>query len=68
MFVYSDIVEHSFVSNIQVLLMCFFPIKSDLMDNDHWVFSPPLFVNVKEKNSSIITMKISRETGEDFSI
>ena len=61
MFVYSDIVELSYVGNNQVQLIGFFPIKSDFMDNGHWVFNPPLYVRVKETNINTITMKISIE-------
>ena len=58
MYVYSDIVELSPVGNSQVPSMGFLPIKSRFQENGHWVFNPPLYVRVREKNINIITMKI----------
>ena len=68
MYVYSDIVELSPVSNSQVPIMGFLPIKSNFQENGHWVFNPTLYVRVREKNIRTITMKISTETGEEFPI
>ena len=68
MYVYSDIVEQSPVGNSQVPIMGFLPIKSNLQEIGHWVFNPPLYVRVRKKNITSITMKISTETGEDFPI
>ena len=68
MYVYSDIVELSPVSNRQVPIMGFLPIKSNFQKNGHWVFNLPLYVMVSEKNIRTITMKISTETGEEFPI
>ena len=67
MYVYSDIVELSPVSNRQVPIMGFLPIKSNFQENGYWVFNPPLYVRVK-KNIRTITMKISTKTGEEFPI
>ena len=68
MYVYSDIVELSPVGNSQVPIMGFFPIKSKFQEMGHWVFNPPLYERVREKNIRTITMKISTETGEEFPI
>ena len=57
MYVYSDIVELSPVDNSQVPIMGFFPIKSRFQENGHWVFNPPLYVRVREKNINTITKK-----------
>ena len=35
---------------------------------DHWVFNPPLYVRVREKNIRTIKMKIYTITGEEFPI
>ena len=63
MYVYSDIVELSPVGNSQVPIMGFLPIKSNFQEKNHWVFNPPLYVRVREKNIRTITMKIFTETG-----
>ena len=68
MYVYSDIVELSRVGKSQVPIMGFLPIKSNFQENGHWVFNPPLYVRVREKNIRTITIKISTETGEEFPI
>ena len=68
MYVYSDIVELSPVSNSQVLIMGCLPIKSNYQENGHWVVNPPMYVRVREKNIRNLTMKISTETGEEFPI
>ena len=68
MYVYSDIVELSPVGNSEVPIMGVFPIKSNFQENGHWVFNPPLYVRIREKNIRTITMKISTETGEEFPI
>ena len=68
MYLYSDIVELSPVGNSQVPIMGFLPIKSNFQENSHWVYNPPLYVRVREKNMKTITMKISTETGEEFPI
>ena len=68
MYVYSDIVEQSPVGNSQVPIMGFFPIKTNFQEAGHWVFNPQLYVKVREKNLTSITLKISTETGEDFPI
>ena len=66
MYVYSDIVELSPVGNSQIPIMGFVPIKSNFQKSDHWVINPPLYVSIRKKNISTITMKISTETGEEF--
>ena len=66
MYVYSDIVELSPMDNSQVQIMGFLLIKSNFQKNGHWVFNPPLYIRVREKNIRTITMKISTETGEEF--
>ena len=48
--------------------MGFLPIKSRFQEPGHWVFNPPLYVRVSEKNITTITMKISTETGDEFPI
>ena len=68
MYVYSDIVELSPMGNSQVTIMGFLEIKSNFQENGHFVFNPPLYVRVWEKNIRTITMKISTETGEEFPI
>ena len=68
MYVYSNIDELSSVGNSQVPIMDSLPIKSNFQENGHWVFNPPLYVRVREKNIKTITMKISTETGEEFPI
>ena len=68
MYVYSDIVELSPVSNSQVPIMVFLLIKSRFQQNGHWVLNPPLSVRVRENNINTITMKISTETGDEFPI
>ena len=50
-YVYSDIVELSPVSNSQLPIMGFLLIKSNFQENGHWVFNPPMYVRVKEKIS-----------------
>ena len=68
MYVYSDIVELPPVGNSQVPIMGFLPIQSNFQGNGHWVFNPPLYVRVREKNIRTITMKISTETGTEILI
>ena len=68
MFVYSDIVELSPVGNSQVPIMGFLPIISKFQEIGHWVFNPPMYVRVREKNIRTITIKISTESGEEFPI
>ena len=68
MYVYSDIVELFPMGNSQVLIMGFLPIKSRFQENGHWVFNPPLYVRVREKNINTITIKILNETGDEFHI
>ena len=68
MYVYSDIVKLSPVGNSQVPIMGFVPIKSKFQESGHWVFNPPMYVSVREKNIRTITIKISTETGEEFPI
>ena len=68
MYVYSDIVELSPVSNSHVPIMGFLPLNSNFQENSHWVFNPPLYVRVRAKNIRTITMKIFTETGEEFPI
>ena len=48
--------------------MGFLPIKSNFQEKSHWVFNPPLYVKVREKNIRTITMKILTEIGEEFHI
>ena len=66
--VYSNIVELFLVGNNQVPIMGFLPIRSSFQETDHWVFNPPLYVKVKEKNITTITIKLCTETGEEFLI
>ena len=68
MYVYSDIVELSPVSNSQVPIMGLLKINRNFQENGHWVFNPPLYVRLREKNIKTITMKISTETCEEFPI
>ena len=68
MYVYSDNVELSLVNNSQVQIMGFLPIKNKFQETGHWVFNPPMYVRVREKNIRTITIKISTETGEEFPI
>ena len=68
MCVYSDIVKLSSVGNSQVPIISFFPIKSNFQENGHWVFNPPLYVRDKEKNIRTIIIKLSTETGKEYSI
>ena len=68
MYVYLDIVVLSFVGNSQVPILGFLPIKTKFQEEGHWVFNPPLYVSVKEKNINTITMKMCAETGEKFPI
>ena len=68
MYVYSDIIELSPVGNSQVPIMGFFPIKRKFQEMGHWVFNPPLYVRVREKNITTITMKIFTKIGEAFPI
>ena len=65
---YSDIVELSPVGNSQVPIMGFLPIKSKFQESGHWVFKPPMYVRVREKNIRTITKNISTETGKVFPI
>ena len=68
MYVYSDIVELSPVSNSQVPIMGFVPIRSSFQETGHCAFNSPLYVRVKEKNITTITIKICTESGEEFPI
>ena len=68
MYVYSDIAELSPVGISQVPLMRFLQIKSNLQENGHWVFNPPLYIRVRKQNIKTISIKILIETGEKFSI
>ena len=68
MYVYSDIVELSHVGNSQIPIMGFLPITTHFQENGHWVFNPPLYVNVKEKIINRITIKICTGAGEYFPI
>ena len=66
MYVYSDIVKLSPVGNSQVPIMGFLSIKSKFQESGNWVFNPPMYVSVREKNIKTITLKIFTETGEEF--
>ena len=68
MYVYSDIVELSPVSNSQVPIMGILPIRSSFQETGHWVFNPPLYVRVKEKNITTIRIKICTKPGKEFTI
>ena len=68
MYVYSNIVELSPVGNSQVPIIGFLPIKKSFQETGHWVLNPPLYVKVKEKNITTITIKICTESGEKFLI
>ena len=48
--------------------MGFLSIKCNFQENSHWIFNPPLYAKVKEKNIRTIIIKISTETGEEFPI
>ena len=65
---YSDIVELSPVGNGQVPIMEFLSIKSNFQESGYWAFNPPMYVRVREINIRTITIKLSTETGEKFSI
>ena len=66
MYMYSDIVELSLVGNSQGPIMGFLSIQSNFQEYGYWVYNPPLYVRVREKNIRTITMTISTETGESF--
>ena len=68
MYIYSDIVEQSPVGNSQVPIIGFSLIKPNFQETGHWVFYPQLYVKVRTKNITSITINISTETGEDFPI
>ena len=68
MYMYSDIVKLSPVSNIQVPIMGFYPIHSKCQESGHWVFNPPMYVRVRETNIRFITIKIFTETVQEFPI
>ena len=68
MYAYSNIVELFPVSNSQVPIMGCLPIYINFKENGHWVFNPPLYIKIREKNIRTITMKILTETGEKFPI
>ena len=67
-YVYSEIVKLSPVGNSEVPIMGCLPINNNFQENGHWVFNPPLYVRVREKNIRTITIRISTETGEEFPI
>ena len=66
MYVYSDIVELSPVGNSQVPIMGFLPIKSNFQESGHWVFNPPMYVKVREKNIRTITIKFPPKLVKSF--
>ena len=68
MYVYSDIVELSPVSNSQVLIMGVFQLKSNFQEMDHRVFNFPLYVRVRKNNMITSTMKNCSETSKEFII
>ena len=68
MYVYLDIVELSPVGNSQVPIMGLLPIKNKFYKSGHWIFNPPMYVRVREKNIRTITIHISTKTGEKFPI
>ena len=47
-YVYLDIVKLSPVSNSQVAIIGFFPIKSNFQEKGHWVFNPLMYVKVRQ--------------------
>ena len=68
MYVYSDIVTLSPVHNSQVQIKTIFLINSKFKQKGHWVFNPPMYVRVREKNVRTITIKILTKPGEEFPI
>ena len=68
MYVDSDIVELSSVGSSQVPIMGFFPIRYSFQETGHWLFNPPLYVRVKEKNIATIKINICTESSEEFPI
>ena len=58
MYVYSDIVVLSPISNSQVPIISFHPIRINFLKTSHGVFNPPLNIKVKIKNINSITIKI----------
>ena len=43
-------------------------IKSKFQENNQRLFNPPVYVRGREKNLRTITIRISTETNEEFSI
>ena len=68
MYVYSDIVELSWVGNSQVLIMGFLSITSKFQEIGHWILIFPMYVKVKEKNYKTIIIKINTVTEKEFPI
>ena len=69
MYVYSDIVKLSHVGYSQIPIIKFLPITTHFKKkNRHWVYNPPLYIQVKEKIINLITIKICTGTGENFPI
>ena len=66
MYVYSDIVEISPVSNSQVPIMSILPIKSNYQENGHWLFNPFLYVKVREKISDLSQLKFTPKLVKNF--
>ena len=66
MYVYSEIVDLFLISNSQVPIMGFLPIKSKFQKSGNWVFNPSIYVKVREKKMRTFTITISTETGDEF--
>ena len=66
--VYSDIVELSLVGDTQVLLLGFFPIKSQFGDRAYWSFNPPYYIRLREWQVTTITIQLCDKTCEAFPI
>lgn len=65
-FVYSDIVEQSLISESQGNFLGFFPIKSKFGETGYWSFNPPNEYKVMRNFIDTISIKLSRPNGELF--
>ena len=68
MWVYTDIIKHSVVGDIQAPLLGYVPILSMFDEMGYWNFNPQYYLKVKEHSVSNITIKIYTDTEEEFPI
>ena len=65
-FVYTDIIEQSYIGESQANLFGYFSIKSNFGETKYWCFNPPYDYKVIKNIIETISIKLTRMNGELF--